>query len=266
MQVDTKFILNYVFCLTLFYLCHRDLFRTLTMYRMKKLLKRLTPPFLLSLYRKCSPSATKFSKLPTKEVFTKIYKENHWKSSESISGKGSELIQTKVLITELEKLFRQLNITSVLDIPCGDFKWMQKADLTGIHYTGADIVEELIADNNLKYSGKSNINFTVLDIIRDPLPKCDLMHVRDCLVHLSYADIFSALKNIKASGCTYLLTTTFTDRKENHDIITGSWRAINLLEKPFSLPKPILIINEHCTEDNNSFVDKSMALWKIEDI
>ena len=64
----------------------------------------------------------------------------------------------------------------------------------------------------------------------------------------------------------YLLTTSFTDRQDNKDIITGEWRPLNLQIAPFSLPKPIRIINEKCTQKKSSYADKSLGLWKISDI
>lgn len=98
------------------------------------------------------------------------------------------------------------------------------------------------------------------------MPKSDIVIIRDCLVHFSYEDIFNAIKNIKSSGSKYLLTTTFTNNHFNHDIVTGHWRRLNLLEKPFNFPSPILVINENCTEGNGESKDKSMALWEIDKI
>lgn len=158
-----------------------------------------------------------------------------------------------------------MNIVSVLDIPCGDFHWMQNADLSKISYTGADIVEPLIAKNAEKFS-KDNIQFKVLNLINDPLPAVDLIIVRDCLVHLSYEDITNAIKNIKLSGSKYLLATTFTDFRLNYDITTIDWRRLNLQIKPFNFSAPLLIINEGCTEGNGEYSDKAMALWEISHI
>lgn len=202
----------------------------------------------------------------TKEVFTVIYNTNDWESQESISGAGSEIKQTESLIKDLGKLLNDRNATSLLDIPCGDFCWMQKVDLSKINYTGADIVEELIAKNNENHKDKSNIEFKVLDLINDPLPKSDIIIVRDCFVHLSFSDIFKALENIRSSGCRYLLTTTFPKHRVNYNITTGGWRTINLQEKPFNFKPPLVVINENCTENNGRYNDKSMALWELHEI
>ena len=142
---------------------------------------------------------------------------------------------------------------------------MKKINLNNIQYIGADIVKEII-NNNKKIYEKDNISFQHLNIIKDQLPKVDLLLVRDCLVHFSYDDIFEALNNICDSGSKYLLATTFTNRQNNQNIITGEWRPLNLQLKPFYLTKPIRLINEKCTEDNMSYTDKSLGLWKISDI
>lgn len=229
---------------------------------MKELLKKVTPKFIINYYGRFLNNM-KFRNMKTDEVFTKIYKSNHWTSNESISGKGSELNQTSNLISELNNLIIDFNITSILDIPCGDFNWMQKVNLENINYLGADIVEELINQNKFKYEQSEKLKFCVLNLISDPLPKCDLIIVRDCLVHLSNVDINNAIQNIKLSGAKYLLSTTFVNHKRNHDIVTGNWRAINLQEKPYNFSIPVLIINENCTEGFGEYNDKSMALWEI---
>jgi hypothetical protein len=197
----------------------------------------------------------------TKEIFTSIKQKNLWGGVESVSGPGSTIDQTKILVAELSKLFTAKNIKSLLDIPCGDFNWMKTVDLSNINYIGADIVDDLIESNIKKY-GSETIHFKNIDLINENLPECDIIFVRDCLVHFSYEDIFKAIKNIKISGCRYLLTTTFTSHS-NTDIITGDWRPLNLQIAPFNLPNPILIINEGCSEDNGIYSDKSMGLWEI---
>jgi hypothetical protein len=63
-----------------------------------------------------------------------------------------------------------------------------------------------------------------------------------------------------------LLTTTFTEHPQNQDILTGQWREINLELEPFSLPKPLLPVNEECTEADGKYADKSLGLWRISEI
>ena len=204
-------------------------------------------------------------KKEAEQIFTNIYKNNGFNGKESISGPGSDTYQTRIIIKEIPLLFKDYNISTMLDIPCGDFYWMKEVDLKDIEYIGADIVDDLIKKNNKEYH-KNNLYFKKLDLLKDTLPNVDLIFTRDCLVHLSFEDIFNALTNICNSNSKYLLSTTFTERTNNNDIKTGQWRTLNLEVEPFFLPKPIKIINEGCTENEGIYSDKSLGFWKISDI
>ncbi|MFC3415157.1 class I SAM-dependent methyltransferase [Algoriphagus hitonicola] len=204
--------------------------------------------------------------LSTAEVFSKIYKDNYWGSEESISGSGSDTIQTNVIIKELEKLFQDYQIKTLLDAPCGDFNWMNQVRLDGLEYLGMDIVEELIQKNQSKYQDRPNVIFQTGNILTDSLPSVDLILCRDCLVHFSLEDIHRALDNFKKSGAKYLLTTSFIKHQENPNIQTGYWRPINLQAAPFHLPEPILSIDEKCTEGGGKHRDKSLVLYEIQSI
>lgn len=205
---------------------------------------------------------TSFTDQSTETIFTKISKNNTWLEPESVSGIGSSLEQTAEIITKLPAILKSLQVKTLLDLPCGDFNWMQKVDLSGIHYTGADIVEHLITSNQEKYANK-NITFISLDLLKDDISAYDLIFCRDCLVHLSFADIQKAIVNIKKSGSKYFMTTTFPAQATNEDIITGGWRPLYLEKAPFSFPKPLYLLNENCTEMDGAFADKSLGIWEV---
>lgn len=199
-----------------------------------------------------------------REIFGKIYRNNYWGNSASRSGAGSDLVQTAVVRRELPTLVKDYGIRTMLDLPCGDWHWMKEVNIDA-DYVGADIVPELIERNNALYSNE-RCRFITLDLITDKLPKVDLVFSRDVLVHLSFEDIFLSLRNIKRSGSTYLLTTTFTGRDKNVDIATGNWRPLNMQKAPFNFSEPLQLINENCTEGDGSWGDKSLGLWKIGDL
>lgn len=199
------------------------------------------------------------------ERFNYIYRTNHWRGKKSISGQGSELSQTKTIRENLPEIFVKYKIQSMLDLPCGDFNWMETISLTLSNYIGGDIVQEIIDSNNRNYSNEIR-SFVKLDITKDPLPKVDLIFCRDCFVHLSNDDILKAIENIKKSQAKLFMTTTFTACRSNEDIVTGDWRILNLLKKPFNFPKATLILNENCTEGDGTYADKSLGLWKINDL
>ena len=201
---------------------------------------------------------------PMFNKFNTIYRNNSWGDPESVSGTGSNMLQTAVIRKELPDIIKSLGAKSILDIPCGDFNWMSTVNIE-IEYIGADIVSDIIEKNNKKYNNDKR-KFVSLDITGDDLPKVDIIFCRDCLVHFSFNDIDKAIKNIKRSRSKYLLTTSFTRPAENVDIETGSWRPINLQLAPISLSEPIMLINENCNENNGIYSDKSLGLWKIDDL
>jgi hypothetical protein len=97
------------------------------------------------------------------------------------------------------------------------------------------------------------------------LPKAELILIRDCWVHLSYADIFSCIDNLKKNKIQYLLTTSFINLNLNKEL-DGIWRPLNLEIEPFNFPQPIQILNENCTEDNGNYSDKSLLIWEISNL
>jgi len=198
--------------------------------------------------------------LAIENVFTHIYEINLWGSSESVSGSGSTLEGTKLIRQELPRIINQFSIQSILDVPCGDFNWMNHVPLE-IPYIGVDIVKPLISKVQHTYQSEKR-KFLHLDLTKDELPNADLVLCRDCLVHLSISNIFLALKNIKRSGAKYLLTTTYPTINFNAEIINGAWRPLNLMLPPFNFPAPLLVYNEGHAVDKA----KAIALWEIKNL
>lgn len=184
----------------------------------------------------------------------------------SPSGRGSTLAETTVIREALPRVVANYNVRSMLDIPCGNGHWMSQVVMDLEHYIGADVVGDLVAECCTRWpkSASTATEFVRLDLIEDQLPSVDLVFCRDCLVHLSFAHASATLENVKASGSKYLLTTTFPGR-QNFDIVTGEWRAIDLQAKPFEFPPPLLLLNEQCV-DPPGYSDKSMGLWRISDL
>ncbi len=209
------------------------------------MLKKIIPGLVLDYYAKYqyNKKKSRFLNLEAGKVFERIYRENLWGSPESHSGPGSSRQQAIKLAPDFRNTLDRLQIKSILDSPCGDFNWMSVMDLTGILYTGADIVGELIEENQSRYQ-RPGMLFIKSNLIQDPLPKADLIVCRDCLVHFSYEDIGMALKNIIKSESTYLMTTSFPGQRLNFDITTGDWRPLNLEIRPFLFPKPLMEIAE----------------------
>src|SRR5262245_38280912 len=194
-------------------------------------------------------------------VFRRFYVENLWQA-ESVSGPGSTPWPTAVIRQRLPALFRELEVTTLLDAPCGDFNWLSTCELPP-SYIGCDVVRELIDDVRRRH-GRPGRRFEHLDLTRDPLPAADLILCRDCLGHLPFAAIAEALANFRASGARYLLATTFPRWANNSDIVSsGDWRPLNLECPQFGLGRPLRVIAEVNVEDPR-FPDKSLGLWALD--
>lgn len=200
----------------------------------------------------------------SERIFRRIYRRNALGDGESKSGPGSSVFRTRLLRPQITQLVADLGVRSLLDIPCGDFNWMRLTELPGVDYVGADIVAELVERNQSRHGGPGR-RFVQLDMRRDPLPRADLVLCRDGLVHLSFADIARALQQIRQSGSTYLLATTFTAHPSNSDISAGSWRPLNLEIPPFDFPAPQSILPDGPRPDG-SYPDKALALYRIADL
>lgn len=196
-------------------------------------------------------------------AFRHAYATNHWAGPESLSGQGASLDQTAAIRRSLPELCRRLEVRTLLDLPCGDCSWMATIDIGAVKYIGADFLPELIEATTRRHA-RPGREFRVLDLLSSPLPDADLVLCRDCLVHLSFADIARAIANLHATRVTYLLTTTFPEQSVNEDIRTGDWRPLNLEVAPFHWPSPQAILNEACTEADGLFRDKSLGLWRLD--
>ena len=85
--------------------------------------------------------------------FTHVYKTNYWDSIESLSGPGSQLKYTVNVLSIFKNIIEANNISSILDLPCGDLNWMSDFIIDNPHlsYLGCDIVDDLIQKNSTKY-------------------------------------------------------------------------------------------------------------------
>jgi hypothetical protein len=201
--------------------------------------------------------------LPLSQRFERIFRTNLWGAPDSRSGLGSELDATAGLRASLPAFLANHQAASLLDVPCGDFGWLSTLELS-LPYIGGDIVPAIVDANVRRFGGPgTNRRFVTLDLTRDPLPHADVVLCRDCLVHLSFANITRALANVRRSGARYLLTTTFMDHQDNVDIEDGDWRILNLQRAPFHLPDPVDVLIEGCREGDGAYADKALGLWDV---
>jgi len=219
------------------------------------------PPVLA--HQRFLADKTSFADLNLAQRFRRIHDTNLWGAPASSSGLGSEMDATATLRAELPRLFKTLGVTSLLDAPCGDAGWINHADL-GVRIIGVDIVPSLIEHLQARAAaGDIKGEYHLADITCDPLPRCDAILCRDCLVHLSFANIARAVANFRSSGAAWLIATTFPDWQINADCEDGDWRALNFERAPFEWGAPVEVLNENCLEAGGGWRDKSLGVWRL---
>jgi hypothetical protein len=188
--------------------------------------------------------------------FTQVFQENLWLDSETVSGAGSRKDSHSVVaaISALTIVKEKVNFTSINDIPCGDFNWIEGflKCVPNVLYRGFDIVSLLIERNRVIHPC---YEFNTLDITLMTPPYADLIFSKDLFNHLMYEDIRKALINMKRSTSRFLLASN-NFGYENEDLpgnIGASTRYFDLCSKPLNLPPPIW----------NTYY---MGLWKLSDI
>lgn len=193
-----------------------------------------------------------------KNIFTDIVLNNRW--TQHPCGPGSTMNYTENMRTELVPLLQRHNIKSVLDLPCGDFSWMSATGIENqVDYIGADIVEVMISANKQKYP---SVEFQLLDLTSDDLPNVDMLFCRDCLLHLSFADIDKAFENIARSNIKYVLLSNWFEQVTNEkDIRTGGYRFIDFMQAPYNFKAGIDSIDDWIT----GWPMRKMILWPVEE-
>ena len=194
-----------------------------------------------------------------KNAFRHIYLSNHWQNyfkldlQKSRSGPGSNLNYTSNMSSELEKFFAEKNIKTILDIGCGDFIWMNlllNKYYNYDKYLGLDIVDELIKNNNLKYSN-NKISFKTFDLVKDEIPNgFDIILIRDVFIHLKNEQIVNFLNLLKNLDVKFFGVTSTPSLKENNELkAVGRYRDINIEIEPFNLKDFLHKIDEKNNND-----------------
>jgi SAM-dependent methyltransferase len=184
---------------------------------------------------------------------------------ESISGTGSSLQQTAAIRQRLPRLLTHLGVQRLLDAPCGDLNWIREVRLGSIEYIGLDILSEFIAAHNARNTDPHR-RFVCADMLSDPLPVADAILCRDLLPHLSFLEIAEVLRRFVATGTSYVVMTHFPTFRPNRDTTNGAWRPLSFQLTPFDFPPPLYRLREGCTEDAGVWEDKSLAVWRLDDL
>jgi len=171
------------------------------------------------------------------EIFSNIYAKKIWGSNavgEGRSGSGSTMESTVVYRAFLQNFMKKHRIASVVDAGCGDWESTQAIDWSGIDYRGYDIVQEVIAKNQKRFSAP-NIMFFTADILSENLPEADLLICKHVLQHLPTRDVQKFLPKIQKYK--YAIIVNSVEREtmsaSNRDIKLGEFRPLDLTVDPF---------------------------------
>jgi hypothetical protein len=134
-------------------------------------------------------------------------------------------------------------------------------DLSGVCYTGVEVVPELIAASRAAHPGRE---FLFGDLTTVSLQRAELILCRDCLAHLPLADALRVVANLRRSGSGYPLTTTFPGCEVIEEVVAGGWRPLNLERPPFGFPPPVRGDAEGCPVPG--YADKALGLWRLADL
>lgn len=200
-----------------------------------------------------------------RRVFGRIHATRAWGNCESSCGPGSTRERAASFLGDLIQLVQSLEVSILLDAPCGDFNWAGPLAASVQSYIGVDVLPALIRENARRWAAP-NRQFFCRDLVSQRLPAADIILCRDALVHFSAADAAAALANFRRTGARYLILTTFVGERSNPDIASGQWRPLNMERTPFHFPPPLALVDERCDESGGMYSDKRLGLWQFGDL
>jgi hypothetical protein len=171
--------------------------------------RNLHPSFLQTIRRHKN---RKYNKLSPAEIFTKIYEDGAWGRSKDstrpfYSGSGShEGDEVFAFVESVGNCLRSFEKKpNVVDLGSGDFAVGSQIRNFCDSYIACDVVASLVNFNKVRFKDLA-VDFRVLDLIEDDLPRGDVAIVRQVLQHLSNDQIQRFISRI-ASTYKYIIVS-----------------------------------------------------------
>ena len=119
-----------------------------------------------------------------------------WRSGlpETVCGLGSTITRTKSQRRWIPSIVEKYGIRSIANVGAGDLNWWDAMDIPGVRVIHLDVVPR-------------HPDVEQFDITEQVPPVVDMITCFWVLEHLPPKDRTRALKNMAASGATYLMTT-----------------------------------------------------------
>jgi hypothetical protein len=133
------------------------------------------------------------------ELFGLIYRHKHWGGADDDFYSGSASHTPRMIEPFVAAVRTRLAAfatpPTVVDLGCGDFAAGRRfLDVAG-HLHACDVVPELIARNRRLFAAP-NLTFHLLDAIADPLPRGDIVIVKQVLQHLGNDQIAAIVRKL----------------------------------------------------------------------
>jgi len=140
------------------------------------------------------------------QVFKAIYEKRVWGREGRGSGAGSDPAFAMGCAHVLFHVVLSLNISSVVDAPCGGMAWqellipMLKHNVPRLRYLGVDVVSGVVQGNRARFQQWPHVTFQQQDLAEQRLPRgYELIFSRDALQHGTLTDVWRILRHFAAS-------------------------------------------------------------------
>lgn len=203
-----------------------------------------------------------------KNIFTNIYENKHWGDNgisgyNGSSGSGSDVsYNINTYVPLLREIIIRLNINSINDLGCGDFKCGKYIyDDLPVLYRGYDAYDKVIDYNKKEYKTNyynynnlfySKYNFYHLDFCneKEEIKKADLCILKDVIQHWSLENIYNFIDYLYINKiCKYILICNCCSQMwDNTDIPTGSCRGLSANYFPLKRYNASILLNYNSKE------------------
>jgi SAM-dependent methyltransferase len=184
------------------------------------------------------------------KIFSRLYSPTQ--TNGNLAG-ASSVLGTQQLRDGIIDLFEKYKIASIFDAGCNDCNWIKIINQF-VQYHGGDISLAMVAD---AWQRHPELDVVLHDVTTDPIPKVDLLFVRDVAIHLNNHDRQQLWLNWYRSSVPWILITHQSLVDQNTDIKYSEqnfpFSAVNWQSAPWNFPAPLDQVTD---KDANN-----MSLW-----
>ena len=179
------------------------------------------------------------------EEHFKIISSRLFSSGKNETKLGSELMveRTAPIRKCLGDWIKKFNITSIVDIACGEASWQSLIPgIEDISYKGVDTSFDIL--RRARKRNPKSMHFGIFDITRYIPPQADLLMMYDVMEVLPLNLGLKAIKNALLSGAQWLAVSSYPDTDFNSNVTKGGYYRHNIQLEPFSIQE----ISQTCVD------------------